>query len=120
MKALKHNGLVLATVAQPFRNYRVGETVRLNPQDAQRYMDSGVVTETKLRKEIQTVAVPAPQPALTSDKILDRPLPAIPEDWEQRHQLQRVKLAEQIAGRPVTKVVEADGIIRDELKRRAE
>jgi len=120
MKALKHNGLVLVTVAQPFHNYRQGETVRLNPQDAQRYMESGFVAEAKLPKGAQTVTVQAPQPALASDKILDRPMVAIPEDWEQLHNLQRLKLAEQVAGRPVTKVAEADGIIRDELKRRAE
>jgi len=118
MKALKHNGLVLATVAQPFRNYRVGETVRLNPQDAQRYMESGFVTEAKLPKGAQTVSVQAPQPDLASTRILPQVMPAIPENWTDLHYLQRHKLAEQIAGRPV-KGAEADKIIEDELKRRA-
>jgi hypothetical protein len=52
-----------------------------------------------------------------SSRILPHERPAIPDDWDNRHTLQRVKLAEQIAGRPVRRE-EADKIIKDELARR--
>jgi hypothetical protein len=75
------------------------------------------VAEAKLPKGLATEAVPQPDDGLVSDKILPNPVPAIPEGWEEEHSLQQIKLAEQIAGRPV-KGAEAAGIIKAELERR--
>jgi hypothetical protein len=117
MKALKHNGLVQVTVKKSFRAYREGETVRLSPSEAQLYVGSGYVEEAKLPKGVEALSVPDAESAMVSDKILPNPLPAIPDGWEGEHQLARMKLAEQLTGRPV-KAAEADGIIKRELERR--
>jgi hypothetical protein len=117
VKAFAHNGLVPMTIKQAFRNYRPGETVRFSPADAQKYLAADLIAAAKVSKDAKTVAVQVSEPGLVSDKILPQELPAIPEDWEQLHRLQRTKLAEQIAARPVT-AAEADTVIKDELARR--
>jgi hypothetical protein len=117
MKAFKHNGLVPVVVKKSFRAYREGETVRLSPSEAQLYIGSGNVEEAKLPKGVEALSVPDAVSAMVSDKILPNPLPAIPDRWEEQHQLQRMKLAEQLVGRPV-KGDEADTIIKRELERR--
>lgn len=117
MKALKHNGLVLVVVKKSFRAYREGETVRLSPSEAQLYMSTGYIEEAKLPKGVEASPVPDAESAMVSDKILPNPLPAIPDGWEEQHHLQKMKLAEQLVGRPV-KADEADSIIKRELERR--
>lgn len=113
MKAYVHDGLVRAVIKQPFRGYREGDTVRLSPVEAQRYADH--IEEAKAPKGLkaETVKEPEPEPV----KILPNPVPAVPEDWEDQHVLQRRKLAEQIIKRPV-RTDEADAIIKAELARR--
>lgn len=117
MKALKSTGLVPVTVREGFRNYQAGDMVRFSPADAQKFLEAGLVAEASLPKGTGTIAVALPPPAMVSDKILPQELPAIPDDWEARHRLQRIKLAEQITGHPV-KPEEADKVIMAELARR--
>jgi hypothetical protein len=115
MKATKFDGLVRCTVKQTFKAYREGDTVRLSPREAQLYVAGGYVEEAKLPKGVAVEAVPDPEPVPVP--ILPNPAPGIPEGWEELHQLQQNKLAEQIAKRPVKKE-EVAGIIRSEIERR--
>lgn len=115
MKATKFDGLVRCTVKQSFRGYREGDTVRLSPTEAQLFAASGYVEESKLPKGVATVDVKQPEPEPV--KVLPNPVPAVPEDWQEQHGLQRIKLAEQIAKRKV-RLDEADSIIKAELERR--
>ena len=117
MKALKHNGLVRVTITKPFRDYLVGNTVYFAPAEAQKWINAGHAEEAKLPKGVESVTVPSPEPDLISGKILPNPIPAIPEDWTERHQLQQMKIAEQITGRPVGRD-EVEPIIKAELERR--
>jgi hypothetical protein len=116
MKAMKHNGLVQVEVKKAFKGYREGQIVRLSPADAFLYEGTGHVAEAK-PKGVAAETVPQPDDGLVSDKILPNPVPAIPDDWEKQHVLPQMKLAEQIAGRPI-KGGEAAEIIRAEIERR--
>jgi hypothetical protein len=115
MKATKFDGLVRCTVKKSFKAYREGDTVRLSPREAQMYVAGGYVEEAKLPKGIAAEEVKSPEPKPVP--ILPNPAPAVPEDWQELHELQRVKLAQQIAKREVSRG-EVDGIIKAELERR--
>jgi len=118
MKALKSVGLVPCTVKQDFANYHAGDTVRFSPVDARKYIEAGFITEAKVEKGTEVVPVPEPASELLSGRILPQELPAIPDDWEESHRLQRGKLAEQIKGGPLAAGENADEIIKRELARR--
>ena len=115
MKATKFDGLVRCTVKKTFKGYREGDTVRLSPAEAQLFVSSGYVEEVKLPKGVAAEEVKAAE--LEPVKILPNPMPAVPEDWQELHGLQRRKLASQIAKREA-RLDEADGIIKAELERR--
>src|SRR5215218_7761438 len=104
MKVSKHTGLVSVIIEQAFRGYVPGAVARFSPEDAQKYLGLELVKEADATGE--TVTVKSPAATLDASQILPQALPAIPEDWERLHQLQRLQLAIQIAGRPVQKIGE--------------
>lgn len=114
MKVSKSSGLGVVEFTQDASPYRLGDRVRMSPADAQKF--AGMFKDVKL-EGVETVTASKTEPDLISPRILPHERPAIPDDWDNRHDLQRMKIAEQIAGRPV-KREEADKIIKDELARR--
>jgi hypothetical protein len=114
MKVMKSSGLGVVEFTEDASPYRLGDRVRMSPVDAERFR--GMFKEVKV-EGVEMTTAPKSEPELMSSRILPHERPAIPDDWDNRHTLQRVKLAEQIAGRPVRRE-EADKIIKDELARR--
>ena len=99
LRALASSGTVPVSVLEPFGNYLAGDVVRFSPSDASRWMDAGLVEPAKVKAA--TVAAELPEnPSLLSPRILPRPLPIIPEDWQDMHILVAAQAGRHISGGP--------------------
>lgn len=117
MKAIVSSGLVPIEITAPYRGYIPGSVVGFSPDAANRVVEAGAGKLVEV-PDAATVDVTPPRPELAPAEILPQPLAAIPEDWQTSHELQRVKIAQQIAGEPVLRGKDANKIIRAEIARR--
>lgn len=135
MKVIKATGLVPVRVLTLYGPHRAGAIFGLTPEQTSKALETESVELYPIAEGIETVdvAVRIPAPPRTDPKavtttavpFVEGPAPIeIPADWAQKHYLQRIKLAKDIAGETwavpdgTSAKDHADKIIAAELARR--
>ncbi|WCS27795.1 hypothetical protein LOK46_13525 [Methylobacterium sp. NMS14P] len=117
-----HRGLVPMEFIEAAMPHAVGDVAGYKPADAKQLHDRGIAVPHGSVYERGSVAErrDASRVVPETDDELRRSQVDLGDDPLERHHLQRIKLAAQIAGRDVSKADEADEIIRAEIARRGE
>jgi hypothetical protein len=120
MAKQNHRGLVPMEFIEPAMPHGVGDVAGYKPAEAKALHDRGIavphdsVYDRGDLAERRDASVVVPE----TDDELRRSQVDLGEGPLERHHLQKIKLAAQIAGRDVSKADEADEIIRAEIARR--
>lgn len=114
--ANKGTGLVAMRFTRNTDVDLVGDVKGFTPETAMRLHDEDFAVPNG--SKAKPAAPGSPPPPQKSSEDLRRDAIEISEGWDKWHHLNRLRLAKEISGTNVSKVEEADEIIRQELKRR--